>query len=326
MFARSRDLRVGSQIVARTPLLCPSFSSKGFPDVQGILEVMSEFIAESLLVSAYDLHYKKYTEKQIVFPALVFVDCGGYEARIDHDLSEAYGREHKPKSWTRRHYLNVMKHWNAATPTVAVSFDSPRNFSKVQSQISEGHRLRKELPGLPVTLLIKPEGKNDEFVAMSSVIKHVNELHSFFAVGLTEKEIDGSMMGRMTKIAQLRQAMNSANVDIPIHVFGSLDTSSTPLYFIAGAEIFDGLTWLRFGFHEGYTIYSQNYSTVREPDGLLRKPDEQVFEMWKNNYYYLLRLKDQMINYVRTGDFNAFKYIGAKLEEAYKQLEARMTV
>jgi len=276
VLARSRDLRIGSQVVEKTPLLCPSFSSKGFPDVRGILDVMSEFITESLLVSAYDIHYRKYAKKQVAFPSLIFVDCGGYEARVDHDLSEAYGREHRSKSWTRQYYLSVMRQWGKGAPTVAVSFDSPRIFLKVRKQISEGRRLQDELHGFPVTLLIKPESKKDAFVAISSVMKHINELRSFFAVGLTEKEIDGSPIARMTKIAQLRRAMDSAGVDIPIHVFGSLDTISTPLYFIAGAEIFDGLTWLRFGYHEGYTIYSQNYGTVREPDGLLRKTNASL--------------------------------------------------
>ncbi len=324
MFARSRELRIGSQVVARTPLLCPSFSSKGFPDVRKILNLMSEFITESVLVSAYDIHYKKISQKRVSFPELIFIDCGGYETRVDHDLSEAYGREHKPKPWSRRHHLAVMKQWRVKTPTVAVSYDSPKDFLRVKRQISKAKNLQHDL-SLPVTLLIKPETSKDTLVSISSVTELVNDLRSFFAVGFTEKEIDHSLMGRMTKIAQLRRAMDSAEVDIPIHIFGSLDTVSTPLYFICGAEIFDGLTWLRFGYHEGFTVYIQNYGAIREPDGLLRKPNDQIFEMWKNNYYYLLKLKDQMINYVRTGDFKAFQFIGVRLEEAHNQLQARIT-
>ena len=325
MLARSRDLRIGSQVVGRTPLLCPSFSSKGFPDIRKILNLMSEFITESVLVSAYDIHYRKISQKKVSFPGLILLDCGGYETRLDHDLSEAYGREHKPRAWSRKHYVAVMKQWRVRTATVAVSFDSPKNFLGVRRQISEARRLQGELPRIPVTLLIKPDTKKNTFVSMSSAIQHVNDLRSFFAVGFTEKEIDHSLLGRMTKIAQLRRAMDSAKVDIPIHIFGSLDTMSTPLYFISGAEIFDGLTWLRFGYHEGYTMYAQNYGAIREPDGLLHKPNDKVFQMWKNNYYYLLKLKDQMINYVRTDDFSAFPYVGPRLEEAYTQLEARLT-
>ncbi len=49
----------------------------------------------------------------------------------------------------------------------------------------------------------------------------------------------------MQNIAKLRKALDKAGLNIPLHVFGSLDTVTTPLYFLAGADIFDGLTWLR---------------------------------------------------------------------------------
>ena len=52
-------------------------------------------------------------------------------------------------------------------------------------------------------------------------------------------------------------------METPIHVFGSLDTVTTPMYFLAGADIFDGLTWLRFAFHGGYTVYKHNYGALK---------------------------------------------------------------
>jgi hypothetical protein len=66
----------------------------------------------------------------------------------------------------------------------------------------------------------------------------------------------------MQNIAKLRNALTKAGIDIPIHVFGSLDSVTTPLYFLAGADVFDGLTWLRFAFHEGQTLYKQNYGAL----------------------------------------------------------------
>jgi hypothetical protein len=46
--------------------------------------------------------------------------------------------------------------------------------------------------------------------------------------------------------------------------------------------------------------------------------------MWKDNYYYLQALRDEMRGYVHTGDFNSFKHIGLQLEQAFHQLEARL--
>ena len=40
--------------VARTPLLLPSFSSKGFPDVKKILKFSEELVDSEMLISAYD--------------------------------------------------------------------------------------------------------------------------------------------------------------------------------------------------------------------------------------------------------------------------------
>jgi len=116
--------------------------------------------------------------------------------------------------------------------------------------------------------------------------------------------------------------MNAAGVDIPIHIFGSLDPLTTILYFLAGAEIFDGLTWLRFGYHAGKTLYYQNYSVIKDSAGLRRPTQEQYHEMWRSNYYYLERLRTQMINFVRTGDLAHFEGIQPQLSDALKQLEA----
>ena len=43
-------------------------------------------------------------------------------------------------------------------------------------------------------------------------------------------------------------ALDDAGVGIPIHVFGSLDPLISPIYWLAGAEIFDGLTWINMAY------------------------------------------------------------------------------
>ena len=59
MLAKRRHLTLNGQHIERTPLLLPSFSSKGFPEVASIIEYCSELIDNVVLVSAYDLHYQK---------------------------------------------------------------------------------------------------------------------------------------------------------------------------------------------------------------------------------------------------------------------------
>jgi hypothetical protein len=320
MFVRRSKINVGAQTVAETPLLLPSFSSKGFPQARQIMNLMAEFITSPILISSYDVHYRLIPRK-ITFPQLLFLDSGGYEARIEHDLSETYGKLHKPKPWNQQLHERVLTTWVSKWPTIAVSFDSPAKFLRLSNQIAGAAELQRKYPDLLWELLVKPESPKNAFIPFEKLIKRVENLRRFAVVGITEKELDDSLFGAMTKIARLRTQMNAAGVNIPIHIFGSLDPLTTVLYFLAGAEIFDGLTWLRFGYHEGTTLYYQNYGVIRDSAGLRRSTQEQYHEMWRNNYYYLEKLRTQMINFERTGDLNHFGVIQPQIRDALTQLQ-----
>jgi hypothetical protein len=321
MFARRSKLFLDGQIIAETPLLLPSFSSKGFPQIKSMMKFMSEFITGPILVSAYDIHYRNINPK-ITFSDLIFLDSGGYEARVEHDLSESYGWPYRPKHWNRMYHKGVLKNWTSQWPTVAITYDNPTQFHKFSDQTRTGKRFKSLYPDFLWEILLKPETKKDQFLGIEKVIKCVHELREFNIIGITEKELDASLFGSMIKIARLRMAMDAAEVLTPIHIFGSLDPLTSVLYLISGAEIFDGLTWLRFGYHDGRTMYHQNYAAIHDADGIRRKKTDQFYEMWKNNYYYLEKLRTQMINYIRTGDFNQFGPISNVIEDAHRQLQA----
>jgi hypothetical protein len=321
MYARRSKIILGRQTVAETPLLLPSFSSKGFPQVRQIMNLMAEFITGPILISAYDVHYRLIPRK-ITFPQLLFLDSGGYEARIEHDLSETYGKLHKPGQWSQQLYERVLKEWSSKWPTIAISFDSPARFLSLSKQINLAVELQKKYPHLLWELLVKPETKKDTLIPFERLVKRVEHLRGFAAVGITEKELDDSPFGAMTKIARLRTQMDAAGVKTPIHIFGSLDPLTTVLYFLAGAEIFDGLTWLRFGYHDGKAIYYQNYGVLRDSAGLRRRAYDQHHEMWRNNYYYLEELRTQMINFTRTEDCSYFGGIQPQVSNALRQLQA----
>ena len=81
----------------KTPLLIPSFSSKGFArskrdgknEIGKILETAGEFLTEVFLISAYDIYYKHLPcpSELSCTPELIFVDSGGYEISTDRDYS-----------------------------------------------------------------------------------------------------------------------------------------------------------------------------------------------------------------------------------------------
>jgi len=112
----------------------------------------------------------------------------------------------------------------------------------------------------------------------------------------------------------LRRTLKQVHLDAtPIHVFGSLDTLSTLLYFVMGADIFDGLTWLRYGYEEGRTIYRHEFAAHNfPPNKPSQDADEQCLRM---NYNYLQDMELQMKAYITTGDFSSFKYNSEAIEK-----------
>src|ERR1044072_8121942 len=92
MLAKRRILKVGAAPSISTPLLLPSFSSKGFPRVAETLKAMEEYISDEVLISAYDLHFSL-IEPPFDFASTIFLDSGGYEASKDSELSETFERE-----------------------------------------------------------------------------------------------------------------------------------------------------------------------------------------------------------------------------------------
>jgi len=81
----------------------------------------------------------------------------------------------------------------------------------------------------------------------------------------------------------------------------------------------------RSAYHEGTTLYYQNYGVIRDSAGLRRSTQEQYHEMWRSNYYYLEKLRTQMINFERTGDLNHFGVIQLQVRDALTQLQGTVS-
>jgi hypothetical protein len=265
MLAKRRALKLNDQEVERTPLLVPSFSSKGFPNIDKIIEYSSELIEGVTLVSAYDLHYGK-IQQPFHFPSMIFLDSGGYEVSKDAELSDFGDKEHVPKLWTQEMHEAQLALWQPSVPSVLISYDHPKERLLIKAQIERAKGMAPGRAGFLREILLKPETTGQMLLHMPNIIQNVHGLADFDVIGVTEKEVGNSIPDRMKNIARLRHALDKAGLETPIHIFGSLDTVATPMYFLAGADIFDGLTWLRFAFHEGQTVYKQNYGNYPPPN------------------------------------------------------------
>ena len=83
-----------------TPLLVPSFSSRGFPNLAVLHDFLSSEVPEASLVSAYDIHHRLLPPKSVNGSDLVIVDSGGYEAKLTYDPDEAYVDDSRGNAWS----------------------------------------------------------------------------------------------------------------------------------------------------------------------------------------------------------------------------------
>ena len=321
MLARKMKLKLNGLEVGTTPMLVPAFSSKANIDICKTIETMSEFIYTPILVSAYDVNH---TEEfpPITFPDLIFLDSGGYECLIDKDVSEIGFYQPEAHSWNSDMHLEVLQNWSTDIPTVIISYDNPSIRKSTEEQIKDAKDLFHGMDNILKEILIKPETRDRRRIHLDDIIKNIDALSTFDILGFTEKELGNSVFDRMAMIAKIRAEMNRCDIRIPIHIFGSLDTITTPLYYFSGADIFDGLAWLRFVFHEGKTLYSSSYG----PKQLGIEKNMSIIHGTNLvlNYNYILDLKRDLETFQSTGKFDHFNYNSKFFNDSYEKLKLKI--
>ena len=322
-----------SGVSMNTPLLIPSFSSKGFgipkksgkSEIGKILETTSEFLTEIFLLSAYDIfhgHLPNPSELPCP-PELIFVDSGGYEISTDIDYSSVIDPLPLPGPWEIENLEFIIDSWPKEIPAVFVSFDRPDDRKPFADQIADARRLFRTRHQHLTLFLLKPETKEQTTLnkAIKFAIADAAELGSFDIIGVTEKELGRTMLDRMAQIAKLRLAMDEADVKNPLHIFGALDPLSVCLYYIAGAEIFDGLTWLRYGYKDGLCIYKHNLGVMEY--GLNESDDFIRLQTLSGNLHAMRLLKQQLLDFEETRNFEKFGPHEKLLKNAYDSLKTR---
>lgn len=331
MLSRSTTIKLPYGSPLSTPILLPSFSSKGFPELRKIVKQLEEHIWGPVLFSAYDISHGE-VQKRIPFaPTLLFIDSGGYECSSMTDFVEHGKHSYRPKKWNKKLYFEAIKSVfrnNERTPKVIASYDHPKIRISINKQIKSADLIFKRLYKIDSNfmkeIIIKPEtkDKNKQYININSIARNVKKLEVFDIIGVTEKELGKTLLEIMVNIGKISKALKESGNNQLIHILGSLDPISTPLYFMCGADIFDGLTWMRYSFHEGQTIYQQNYWF--KEDYL----DSRYFSMrivsFIKNLSYLKNLQFEMRNFLKTGDFTKFRYNGGLFKNIWDRVETQI--
>jgi hypothetical protein len=311
MLARSTKIVHPAGNAVETPLLVPSFSSKGLgtdrsgdSELKEIFSVASEYLTESMLVSAYDLCYKRLEPITNGITELTIVDSGGYEIADFHDLSSIYRQPVNPNDWRKEQLASVYDRWPSHVPAAFVSFDHPDTRIPLEEQVAEARSLFARYPHQLKSLLIKPETQKQQLVQVSNVTANVELLAGFNMIGFTEKEIGNTTLKRMINIAAIRLSMDDHGISTPIHIYGSLDPITSVLYFLSGAEVFDGLTWIRYGYADDYACYQHGYGIKKI--GIDRADDFIKAKMLQSNLNHLTEMTHQMHKFLLDGDFGRF--------------------
>jgi len=325
---------------SKTPLLVPSFSSRGFAmkkglySVRQLVELAAPELHESVLISAYDIGNKYFPpmSKAPLNVELSFVDSGGYETGGDTDLSSVHNDPALDQDWSVAKLKDVYDRWPAKRPAVFVNFDHVNRRKRISKQIKSARLLFNNYPKQLHCFLIKPETRSQAYLGatLQHVRKNVEDLQGFAIIGMTEKELGDSFLERMKNISELRLAMDAKQMTAPIHVFGSLDPLSSCLYFLAGAEIFDGLTWLRYAYSQGSCVYRHNFSAMGHD--LELKDAAFIGKLLGHNLSELRKLQGAMRLSALEKNFDGFLRNGeawtapfaAKLTDAYKTLRSAL--
>lgn len=317
MLSAIREIRANGITVERTPLLVPSFSSKGFWDIQKVYETVQSLIDRPILISAYDIFHEKIRQPSEPV-GLLFLDSGGYEASKDGDFSDYGDYTFYAQPWGREKLQEVIASWKSPEPTVFVSYDHPAFRVSIADQIRQAQEFLPTHSLVVREILIKPENVDQQFLDIAAILPHAAKLAEFDLIGLTEKELGRTTAERMRNIAELRRKLDSLGAATPIHIFGSLDTFNTTLYFVSGADVFDGLTWLRFSFSEGQTIYKYVHASLKY--GLSIDIDDIDPSCWSDNYQYMRQMERDMRRYVHEKSFDMFRWHSESIETAFHEI------
>ena len=323
------------------PRLIPSFSSKGFPFIENkksdkklsvtsyALEMTGPTLTNSMLISGYDMKLNYFKNPQSFFgnKELIIIDSGGYELSKDYDSTEPVQYPYEPDlSYNVDGYKEILSSLDPRLPIVMTNFDHTAKGETIVNQILQAQELFNKYPFYSHDFIIKPTGDRMYLDKdLNEIISHLEKMQKFHILGLTEKELGSNLLERMKNIAQIRHALDEKSLNIPIHIWGGLDPLVSVLYFIMGAELFDGISWLKYGYRNGCAITRDSFTALEL--GVQKQWNHADAERMAENISYLYNLQIDMQRFVNTGgnDFSIFREIGDSVERAYQVVSTKLS-
>lgn len=278
-----------------------SFSSKYTANVNSLLERYFPLLIPScpILLSLFDIHH--FYSQTIVNDILkesreIILDSGNYEA-IENTTDY---------HWDELIYIRVSKSLvglieSYPTSLYLVNYDTRNELSnQIRNSIELFSKIGNTFRRI---LLLHPDKGRWNEDNLERVVKELkNYEYEFDVFGISQSEIGENFFDSIRNIFRLRTLLNDYFEDyIPVHVFGCIDSKSVILYTFAGADVFDGLNWLRY--------YYNRYSTYHWAEFYIDYFNEKVLshEMIKHNIEYIKMLTNDLHYALVTEDVDNFK-------------------
>ena len=283
------------KLAVRTPLVAPSFSSRGFPYVSDIWEEFRHKLFGVCLVSAYDVAAGRIPTDVAEMVNVVIVDSGLYETNKGwNDSGDLYTPSSAP-DWTREQYHEAVKSIDERGNTVLVNFDQ---VGTLEDQIARALEDFSLATCAASDFLVKPADET-EWVNIPKLSRQLEELKQFNVIGIAAREAGDSFLKRCSSIVMLRDLLNDVGLETPIHVFGAINPYEVLAYFFCGADIFDGLNWLRLAFRNSGSAPIDETAT-EDMKWNLMEWDLQTVQC-TYNLTLLFRLQEAMREYAASG-------------------------
>lgn len=240
------------KINTRTPLIVPSFSSTVHDNISEFHDRLKESILDASLISAYDIFNNKLIKENIWCSEVVFIDSGCYEL----DVVKKNGKD---DNWSLKHYEEVVSGLTPQNRSILVSYDQK---ASLREQVTNAKSFFDRHDRFASDFLYKPSDGSSNLLDITALANNISHLDGFGLLGVTEKELGASILKRCENLLNIRDAMEQVGLSIPIHIFGCIDPLSIIVYFLCGADVFDGLAWLKYSFKDHVAIYANDYAIL----------------------------------------------------------------
>ena len=186
-------------------------------------------------------------------------------------------------------------------------------------QLTEAVSLSKEFPNAVINFIIKKCFPFEHL--LDKIDQTKNSLQSIQIIGITEKELGNTVRDRLKNLIQIKKRLISSGWNGSIHIFGGLEPNLAKLYYIAGADIFDGLSWQRMFYRNNASLYNPESFFISLPEHenkfLMMVDNLSILQEVSNNLSTLFDMRTTKMNLLESNLFSE----GMTIKELLDRME-----